>query len=160
MSSYAIEYCHAALDHYFISASASDIRAMVSGIFMGWSRTGNAFRACTQPAGNANPVCRFYLQPIEGDSHFYSASPVECAEAVVRFPMFVLESENVFYVSLPDTGSGACPASIVPVYRVWNARRDANHRYMTDRSLRDQIVANGYVAEGYGPDAVIMWSPT
>jgi hypothetical protein len=156
---YAIEYYHAALDHYFISASASDISALDSGMFLGWSRTGNAFKVYAKSGGDTKPVCRFYLPPIVGDSHFYSASPVECADAVVRFPMFVLESENVFYVNLPDTTTGACPANMVPVYRVWNARRDSNHRYMTDRSLRDQMVAKGYVAEGYGPDAVIMCSP-
>ena len=35
-----IEYYHAALDHYFISASATDISALDSGMFIGWSRTG------------------------------------------------------------------------------------------------------------------------
>jgi len=158
-TSYAIEYYNAPLDHYYISASASDIAALDSGKFMGWARTGNAFKVYVDPASNANPVCRFYMPPIVGDSHFYTASPAECADAVVRFPMFILESENVFYIDLPDAVSGTCPANMVPVYRVWNARRDSNHRYMTDPSLRDQMVAKGYVAEGYGPDAVIMCAP-
>jgi hypothetical protein len=52
--------------------------------------------------------------------------------------------------------TGACPSTTVPVYRVWNQRADSNHRYVTSRALRDQMVARGYVAEGYGPDAVIM----
>ena len=156
---YAIEYYNAPLDHYFVSASASDIAALDSGQFMGWARTGNAFKVYTDPASNANPVCRFYIPPAVGDSHFYTASPAECADAVVRFPMFMLESESVFYVNLPDAVSGACPANMVPVYRVWNGRPDSNHRYMTDPSLRDQMTAKGYVAEGYGPDAVIMCAP-
>ncbi len=156
---YALEYYNAPLDHYYISASASDIAALDSGQFMGWARTGNAFKVYADPASNANPVCRFYIPPAVGDSHFYTASPAECADAVVRFPMFMLESESVFYVNLPDAVSGACPADMVPVYRVWNGRPDSNHRYMTDPSLRDQMVAKGYVAEGYGPDAVIMCAP-
>jgi hypothetical protein len=48
---------------------------------------------------------------------------------------------------------------MIPVYRVWDARIDTNHRYMTDRTLRDQMVAQGWVEEGYGSDAVIMCAP-
>jgi hypothetical protein len=158
-SAYAIEYYNAVLDHYFISASAPDINALDSGQFAGWSRTGYVFKVYMQPTGNASPACRFYLPPIVGDSHFYSASSVECSEVRARFPLFILESENVFYVNLPDTVTGACPASTVPVYRVWNNRPDSNHRYMTDPALRAQMVVKGYVAEGYGPDIVIMCAP-
>ncbi len=73
--------------------------------------------------------------------------------------MFVLESPSVFYANLPDPDTGACPANMTPVYRMWNGRSDANHRYVTDPSLRDQMAAKGYVVEGYGPDAVIMCAP-
>jgi len=47
----------------------------------------------------------------------------------------------------------------VPVYRVWNDRADTNHRYLTDLALRDVMVAQGGVAEGYGPDRVDMCAP-
>jgi hypothetical protein len=156
---HAVEYYNEALDHYFISASAVEIDALDSGQFAGWARTGYGFRTYSQPTGDASPVCRFYIPPVVGDSHFYSASSVECAQALVRFPMFDLESPNVFYLNLPDPDTGACPASMVPVYRVWNNRGDSNHRYTTDTSLRDQMVAKGYIAEGYGPDNVIMCAP-
>ena len=56
---------------------------------------------------------------------------------------------------VPDAGTGEC-SDPVKVYRVWNRRPDTNHRYTTDRALRDRMVARGYVAEGYGPDAVAM----
>mgnify|MGYP003694616863 CR=1 FL=1 len=71
---YAVEYYHDNLDHYFISASATDIAALDSGKFIGWARTGYTFKVYTQPQGTANPVCRFYIPPGLGDSHFYSAS--------------------------------------------------------------------------------------
>jgi hypothetical protein len=44
----------------------------------------------------------------------------------------------------------------VPVYRVWNQRFDSNHRYTTSTAIRDQMVARGGVAEGYGPNAVAL----
>jgi hypothetical protein len=63
------------------------------------------------------------------------------------------------YMSVPDANTGACPSGSVAVYRVWNNRADSNHRYTIDRQLRDQMVAHGYVAEGYGLDAVGMCAP-
>ena len=44
-------------------------------------------------------------------------------------------------------------------YRAFDNRADANHRYTTSRAIRDQMVAMGYIAEGYGDDAVIMCAP-
>ncbi len=55
--------------------------------------------------------------------------------------------------------AGVCPAGTQPVYRLFNNRPDANHRYTTDRALRDAMVAKGWVAEGDGPDAVAMCVP-
>jgi hypothetical protein len=76
------------------------------------------------------------------------------------YPMFLLGSPSAMYIALPDPATGACPAGTIAVYRVWNARVDTNHRYLTDRARRDQMVASqGYVAEGYGPDRVIMCAP-
>ena len=45
------------------------------------------------------------------------------------------------------------------VYRVFSNRLDANHRYTTDRATRDQMVASGWIAEGDGPDTVVMCAP-
>ncbi len=61
ITSFAIEYYNPLLDHYFVSASATDINMLDSGTFVGWSRTGYAFKVYAQPSGTANPVCRFYL---------------------------------------------------------------------------------------------------
>ena len=40
-----VEYYHQALDHYFITASASDISLLDGGAFPGWARTGQTFHA-------------------------------------------------------------------------------------------------------------------
>ena len=162
----AVEFHHAGLDHYFISALQPDIDALDSGRLAGWVRTGQSFKVYpSQAAGGAgvNPVCRIYIPPAQGDSHFFSASPQECDETRFKFPAFAFESAAVFFVALPNTmpgpTAGACAAGTIPVYRAFNNRADANHRYTTSRAIRDQMVARGYIAEGYGDDAVIMCAP-
>ena len=151
-----VEYYNAALDHYFVSALAADIAALDSGALRGWARTGLTFNAYLEPAVGASPVCRFYLPPQNGDSHFYSASPAECDQVHAKFPSFVYEAPNVMYVALPDLVTGDCPPGTQKVYRVWNNRVDSNHRYTADPGVKAAMIAKGYVAEGYGPDAVIM----
>jgi hypothetical protein len=42
---------------------------------------------------------------------------------------------------------------------VFRNRTDVNHRYMTDQAIRDQIVDKGWLAEGDGPDLVVMCVP-
>jgi len=151
-----IEYYWAARDHYFMTAIPAEIAALDTGTLGGWVRTGQTFNAYTQPTGFASRVCRFYIPPIYGDSHFYSASPEECAAVQVKFPVLLEESTSVFYIALPDLNTGVCPAGTVPVYRLWNSRADSNHRYTTSLAIRGQMIAKGYMPEGYGPDSVGM----
>jgi hypothetical protein len=153
-----IEFYNAAMDHYFMSSLAPDIDALDSGHFPGWARTGHTFRAYPQPATGASPVCRFYM-PAPQDSHFYSASTAECAAVAAKYPTFVLEAPDVFYISLPDQATGTCPSATVPVFRLYNNRADANHRYTADPQVKAQMLAQGYIAEGYGPSATIMCAP-
>jgi len=154
-----VEFHNAALDHYFISALDADIEALDSGRLKGWQRTGLAFDAYLGTAAGTSPVCRFYLPPASGDSHFYSASTTECDDVKAKFPQFTYEAPDVFHIALPDTATGACPAGTKAVYRLWNNRVDSNHRYTGDPTVKAQMVARGYVAEGYGADAVIMCAP-
>jgi predicted secreted protein len=154
-----IEFYHAALDHYFVTADSAEIELLDAETIAGWKRTGHGFNVWSAAASGANPVCRFYLPPAYGDSHFYSAAPYECQEVAARFPSFVHESPSVFFAGLPSLASGACPPATIPVYRLWNRRSDSNHRYTTDPLVKAQMLAKGYIAEGYGPDAVSMCAP-
>jgi hypothetical protein len=161
----AIEFYRPSVDHYFVTSNPVEIAGLDDGTFAGWTRTGETFGVL--PAGErgiarASPVCRYYGKPEAGlDSHFYSASPAECAEVAARYgDAWALESSEVFAVALPDAQTGACPAATMPVYRVFNARRDANHRYVTSLATRATMLADGWIAEGYGPDAVAMCAPT
>ncbi|MEP7216130.1 MAG: PKD domain-containing protein, partial [Anaerolineaceae bacterium] len=154
----AIEYYYPALDHYFVTASATEIQALDSGKFPGWHRTGYQFTAyaATPISPPLSPVCRFYGRPEAGlDSHFYSASPAECAAVAVKFAAsWQFESGDVFQVRLPDLGTGACPQGTIAIYRLFNGRIDANHRYTSDAGVRQQMLFAGYVAEGYGSPSV------
>ena len=76
-----------------------------------------------------------------------------------NFSGYIEETPNAFYINLPDKVTGACPANTTPVYRLWNQAPASNHRYTTRVAIRDQMTANGWVAEGYGPDAVDMCAP-
>ena len=58
-----------------------------------------------------------------------------------------------------DIATGACLFDTTPVYRVYNNRPDANHRYTTSLATRDSMVVAGWIAEGYGPDAVAFCGP-
>ena len=161
-----IEYYNKTLDHYFITPLANEVDALDSGRIVGWGRTGFVFDGYATPAeaqgAPVNPVCRFYIPPEHGDSHFLSASPAECAivrEKVLTDPNFsnyLEETSAEFYIALPDTATGECPAGTGPVYRLWNQRADSNHRYTADRAQRDAMIARGYAAEGYGPLGVAM----
>jgi len=151
----AIEYYNAALDHYFITASAPDIDALDSGRLAGWARTMQAIPVHSRPlSARDRAVCRFYIPPSDGDSHFFSASIEECEAVRVRFPNFRLESSAAFFIKVPDPGTGACPPpddpqfDSVPVYRLWNQRLDSNHRYTANERIRDEMVQRGYVNEG------------
>ncbi|MCC6196276.1 MAG: exo-alpha-sialidase, partial [Burkholderiales bacterium] len=157
-----VEYYHAGFDHYFITSSAEEIDALDSGRTRGWSRTGRAFEAVSAyfPGLEPNPVCRFHIPPQHGDSHFFSASPAECAAIRAKIGVdpnysgYIEETPNAFQMYLPSQATGACWGS--PVYRLWNQRADSNHRYTTDAGTKAAMQAKGYAAEGYGPDAVAM----
>ena len=151
-----VEFYNKTLDHYFMSANPDDINDLDTGVFIGWERTGLRFLAYDNQAPGTNPVCRFYRKPEFGDSHFYSASPAECAETAAKFPDWTYESPNVFYIQLPDA-NGACPTGTQPLWRFFN-KNTVNHRYTAEVVIRDQMRANPsvWVPEGYGPDQTIM----
>lgn len=157
----AVEFYNPMLDHYFVSALPAEIALLDQGAFVGWQRTGETWRVHRAPAGSparGTPVCRFYGRPEAGlDSHFYSGSPEECTEVRNRFgDSWLLESEDVFQAQLPHAWTGACPVNMKPVYRLFNNRADANHRYTTSLRIRADMFERGWVPEGYGPQAVAL----
>ncbi len=148
----AVEFYNRSLDHYFLSTNPVEIANLDSGKTVGWVRTGLRFLAYDNPQPGTSPVCRFYRSPAYGDSHFYSASPAECAATAAAHPVdWIYESPSVFYMQLPDAASGACPAGTTAVYRYFN-RLTTNHRYTTEIVVRNEMDASViWTPEGYGP---------
>jgi hypothetical protein len=150
-----IEYYNAALDHYFITWLPDEIAKLDDGMTIkGWARTGKSFPAYMAPKAGSSPVCRFYIPPGLGDSHFFGRGTDECDATAQKYPALVLEDAAFMHMQLPV--AGVCPAGTTEVYRVFDNRPDANHRYMTDKTVRAQMVAKGWIAEGDGPNLVVM----
>ena len=91
----------------------------------------------------------------------------ECA-ALEASGTAVLETRTAFYMTASEGAS--CPYTTIvfpngsvafldpqaPIYRLWNGKAEANHRYVIDRAERDAMVARGWVSEGAGPEGVVM----
>jgi hypothetical protein len=153
-----VEFYNAVLDHYFITWVPAEIANLDAGNTpTRWTRTGQTFRIYTSPQGGNSPVCRYYIPPAKGDSHFFGRGKAECDATGANNPSFVLEATDFMFAYLP--GVGTCPIRSRPVYRVFSNRPDANHRYMVDTAVRDQMVGRGWLAEGDGPNLVVMCAP-
>lgn len=158
----AVEFYNAVQDHYFITDRTDEQALLDQGVMPGWTRTGFSFWVWPATGGappGTSPVCRFYGRPEAGiNSHFYSASPAECAAVASKFAdAWILESPTFFYAYLPDTNTGACPEGATPVYRYYNQKADAGHRYLPVHDFEaNRMLARSWIPEGYGPQGVVM----
>ena len=153
-----VEFYNQALDHYFITWMGNEIALLDAGTTIkGWARTGQSFKAYVTAQTGTTNVCRIYIIPVRGDSHFFGRGQKECNDTMTAHPDFVLEDPAFMAMILPV--AGVCPTGTTNVYRVFSNRPDANHRYMTSTAIRAQMVTKGWVVEGDGPDAVVMCAP-
>jgi hypothetical protein len=158
----AVEYYYDVWNFYFETAFVDEIAALDGGAFGGvWKRTGQTFNVWSQASANAAavPTCRFFSTAFAPkSSHFYTPFANECALRKTD-PGWAYEA-IAFYVQLTDA-NGLCPAGTVPLYRVYNNGMGGapNHRYTTDRTIRDQMLALGWLPEGNGPDVIFACVP-
>jgi serine protease len=155
-----VEYYNAALDHYFITATPAEINYIDAFRSASFQRTGLYFYAFLSPMAAppaSSPVCRFYAGGLI-NSHFFSASFFECQFVRSYWAgTWQLETPTAFYIQTPDS-HGNCPSGTLPVYRFFNNRNDANHRYTVDLSVRRAMLNRAWVPEGNGANAVAMCS--
>jgi hypothetical protein len=153
-----VEYYHAGLDHYFATALAGEMAILDAGVkIQGWTRTGHTFKAYATAQPGTSPVCRYYIPPGSGGLAFLRPrrGGVRCDRIQSAAPR--AGSARVMYVKLPVNGQ--CPEGTTLIYRVYSNRADANHRYMADPALRDEMAARGWVVEGDGEDRVVVCTP-
>ncbi len=155
----AIEYYHAAFDHYFITNIPDEIAKLDRGEFAGWVRTKESIPVYADFPANARPVCRFFSEAFDPkSSHFYTPSANECAIVKTK-PEWKFEGE-VFAIPVPDA-MGNCAAGTTPVYRLYNQGQGAapNHRYTTSLAIRQTMLGKGWISEGASDLGVVMCAP-
>ena len=147
----AVEFHHAAFDHYFMTNLQDEITKLDAGVISGWQRTGykqNVYGTNTDGAAN---VCRFFSTSFAPkSSHFYTPLSSECS-TVKKNSDWTFEGE-VFGTVLADP-DGACLPGMQRLYRLYNNGQGGapNHRYTTSPSARRAMMANGWIPEGNGP---------
>jgi YVTN family beta-propeller protein len=161
----ATEFYEADFNHYFHTADELETRLLLDGIFAdSWHRTFEFWRVWTTSGPGRVPVCRFFSAAFGAlSSHFYTPYAAECT-ALRTDPalsaVWQLETTALYYLALTDA-NGNCPAGTVPLYRVYNNGMGGapNHRYTGDRTVRDSMVAQGWLPEGGGPDLIFACTP-
>ena len=123
----------------------------------GWRRTGKAFATLTAARADTSPICRFYIPPRSRQFAFLRTRRHGVRRDGRQQPELRAGGPGVHAHGAADVGG--VPAGTTPVYRVFSNRADANHRYTIERAVRDDMVAQGWVAEGDGPDRVVMCAP-
>lgn len=156
-----VEYFHASFGHYFVTNAAAEIDAIDSGRFAGWARTGKTFKAYASSNGFVTGVCRFFTVAFPPkSSHFYTSNSAECQGLQANNRDWSFEGV-AFWVQSADASTGSCPTGTQAVYRLYNNGQSGapNHRYTTDPAIRADMMAKGWVPEGFGVEGVGFCAP-
>lgn len=154
-----LELYDRANDDYFMTMDRSEFIAAQMGSTR-WFPTGYQFYAFVRDFFNGfggTNVQRFYGLPSPGlDTHLFTLDANEVAALSANW---TLENISAFEIWQPLTATGFCPKNTLPVYRLWNGKGNAHHRYTIEPAVRQEMIAKGWIPEGYGPDGVVMCSP-
>ena len=148
-----VEYFVPALKKYFITGRDNE-KAALAQYPDTYRPTGMSFVAGPglAPPTGTQPICRFYFASPLANTHFYGG-PADCALVGNAFKgNIAVTNEGVdFAIAVPDS-AGNCPASApAKVYRSFNnrsAQNDGNHRYTVSTNRYNQMIAQGYSADG------------
>jgi hypothetical protein len=144
----AIEYYHAAFDHYFITAIADEISKLDAGVFVGWTRTGEAFNVYANAGAGLVPVCRFFTTAFGAkSSHFYAPRGLGCegtlanpdwssskATCFIRlFPTRAARARPARALSIASTTTGKAVHLATALRRAWPFARKCSRRAISPR---------------------------
>lgn len=143
------EYYHPQMNHYRLSVGDTEGALLAAD---GWLATGESFRALAAGACyDAKNVFRFARS--FGDrrgSRFLTLDAAECGQVRRKDPSW--RPEDVpFFAKPPQAGMCQAPNATTAVYRLYNGRHmfnDANHRYTTSLAAYNEMIAQGWSAEG------------
>ena len=156
----AVEYYHAAFDHYFVTSLDDEIASLDAGRFAGWARTGESFAVYPAGTAGATDVCRFFSGEYYAprSSHFYTTDAAECA-GLMTSAVWQFEGTR-FAIRVPDA-QGRCASGDKPLFRLYNDSHGGvpNHRYTTSPATRSSMIAAGWVSEGSSDLGVIGCTP-
>jgi hypothetical protein len=158
-----IEYYRSDLDHYYITADASEAALIDANPQASDKRTGLYFYAWTDPAlapAGARPMCKFYGSRSQRvDSYFFTSVASECQYVALHGSgTWTLQNPAAFWV-LPAEPDGRCAIGMLPVYRFDNNRRDFNQRHTIDLSVKRAMINRAWVPDGAGKNGVAFCSP-
>jgi hypothetical protein len=155
----ATEFYHPGFNHYFITAYPEEAANLAAGNLPPWVPTGRTFPVWGSAGTSVDKVWRFFsasFAPLSG--HFYTNNPDE-AQTLEMGNVWVREADDAFYMMRPPTG--VCDDGTQPLYRFYNNGMGGspNHRYTIDAGVRAEMIAQGWVPEGNGPDGVFACVP-
>lgn len=153
------EFYHPQFNHYFITAYPDEAASLAAGRLPPWTPTGQTFPVWKSAGNNIANVCRFFSSTFSPkSSHFYTHNPAEC-QSLRNGNVWQLEATEAF--SVMPTTDGACPTNTMPLYRLYNNGMSGapNHRYTSSLGIRGQMIAAGWIPEGYGANSVFACIP-
>ena len=146
----AVEYYHAQIGQFFLTAQADEQYGLDNGLLPGWARTGNAFFVWDAPTGSAQSVYRLFTVKFANKAaHFYTTSAAERDYNRVENGGNWTYEKVAFFLT-PAIG-GACSPGAVPIYRMFNNGQTGapNHRFTTSyATYLDFTLNRNWAGEG------------
>ena len=159
----AVEFHCRSGDRYLMTADATVVAALDAGCIPGWARTGQAldvFSATAYVATTHVDMCGAPGHSRGGAAAQIDARALACDASVRRLPNIWPQSNaDLPAAAVPNAVDGSCGIGTVPVFALFDQRADLNHRYTASLTMRDQMRALGWSADGAGPLGVAMCAP-
>ncbi len=146
-----VEYFHAGIKHYFMTAIAGEIASLDQNPAWGWARTGEQFIAWRESASKTGaPLFRFYhdARGVGFNTHFFT---LNAAEAAGLRPLTRDWAEEISQWRAFAPIVSGCPPFTIPITRAYNNRfafNDSNHRFMGTAALANTMKSQNWVIEG------------
>ncbi len=156
------EYLYAPFAYYFLTSRDNEKQALDNAA--GWSRTGNAFTVLANNDPGSKGITRYYFDKVARGgargSHFYTLVAAEKTALNGLNPgnlalpgkPYSEDIDSFAYLPVVEGVGGSCAAGQTPLYRAFRGQArfpdDANHRFTTDITLYNSLVAQGWDAEG------------